>query len=250
MLEDGEHPIAYGSRLLKGAERNYENTDREMLAPVEGAKYFRSILYGRHFTIRTDNTALVYLAKGDLTKKQTTKWLMDMEEYSYDIEHVAASKPRHADALSRIKWPGFPDKDEKEDQVVQPVSNNKMNHVDTPLLKLPPAEGIGSEETTDPFPPQELRVHYLDAEQNTWVPVEDYAGWDMEQRKDPELRAKYQLALNDDEKDFCIKSRVLLQLKDGRYVARAPRSLRRRLLGQFHGPQPTDTWGQKEPTKP
>ncbi len=91
-FSNGEHPIAYGSRLLRANELNCGNTVREMLAIREGADHFRPYLYGHHFIIRTDHQA-------------TPMWLLDMEDYSYDIVHVPATRIRHADALSRIRWP-------------------------------------------------------------------------------------------------------------------------------------------------
>ncbi len=100
---DGEHPIAYGSRLLAKHEQNYSNTDREMLAIVAGADHYRPYLYGHHFIIRTDHQATPLIDKRQATTRRSLKWLLDMEDYSYDVVYVPASKIRHADALSRIK---------------------------------------------------------------------------------------------------------------------------------------------------
>ncbi len=102
---DGEHPIAYGSRLLRANELNYGNTDREMLAIREGADHFRPYLYGHHFIIRTDHQATPLIDKRAATTRRSLKWLLDMEDYSYDIVHVPATRIKHADALSRIRWP-------------------------------------------------------------------------------------------------------------------------------------------------
>ena len=214
IFEDGEHPVAYGSRLLKGPELRYPNTDREMLAPVEGVRHFRSILYGRHFTIRTDNTAFKYIAEGKPYGRRTMKWLTDMEEFSYDIEHVSASKLRHADALSRIHWPGF-----KPEMARDPPEREQ----EVPMQL----------ETPDPVGNV---VHYLDDRMARWAPIEDYVGWSKEQKKDPDLRMKYRMALRPDEWRYCVKEGILFQQVDQVYVPIVPPSYRTRLLYQFHGP--------------
>jgi hypothetical protein len=102
-FEDGEHPIAYGSRQLKGAELNYSNTDREMLAVVKGIEHFRPYLYGRHFLIRTDHQAIPMIHKGKPTSRRVLRWYLDVEDYTFDIVYTPATKIKHADALSRVK---------------------------------------------------------------------------------------------------------------------------------------------------
>ena len=58
-MQDGEErPIAFGSRVLTKAERNYDASDRETLALVHFANQFRHYLLGRNFIARTDNIAL------------------------------------------------------------------------------------------------------------------------------------------------------------------------------------------------
>jgi len=53
--------IAYASRALSKPERNYDTTRRELLAIVYGLKTYKQYLLGRHFVIRTDNSALQWL---------------------------------------------------------------------------------------------------------------------------------------------------------------------------------------------
>ena len=60
--QDGqERVIAYGSRTLSKAERNYCVTRRELLAVVVFVKKFRQFLLGREFDIRTDHGSLRWL---------------------------------------------------------------------------------------------------------------------------------------------------------------------------------------------
>ena len=51
-FEDGsERPIAYASRSLAPAEKQYSQLEKEALAIVFGIKKFHQFLYGRKFVI-------------------------------------------------------------------------------------------------------------------------------------------------------------------------------------------------------
>ena len=64
MGEDGHrHPIAYASRSTNTAERKYSSTELECAAVVWAINYFQPYLYGKHFTIYTDHSALQWLLK-------------------------------------------------------------------------------------------------------------------------------------------------------------------------------------------
>ena len=56
-----EQVVAYGSRLLRKAERKYCVTRRELLAAVFFTNQFRPYLFGRQFILRTDHGSLAWL---------------------------------------------------------------------------------------------------------------------------------------------------------------------------------------------
>ncbi len=104
--QDGkERVIAYASRTLSKAQKNYCVTRRELLAVVFFVRYFRPYLYGRHFTIRTDHGSLRWLLNFRNPEGQVARWLQILGEYDYEIVHRPGKSHQNADSLSRRPCP-------------------------------------------------------------------------------------------------------------------------------------------------
>ena len=58
ILQDSK-PVMFALRALTGAEKNYQNLERECLAMILGMEKFHYFLYGKHFTLETDQKPLV-----------------------------------------------------------------------------------------------------------------------------------------------------------------------------------------------
>jgi len=56
-----DHPIAFATRKLSKAEKNYSTTEHEALAMVYVLQKFRHYLLGGHFKMYTDHSALKYV---------------------------------------------------------------------------------------------------------------------------------------------------------------------------------------------
>ena len=68
VMEDGsEKHVAYASRTLSTAERNYGHLDKEALAVVFAVKKFHQFLFGRHFHLCPEMHAMTKMA--DLAKE-------------------------------------------------------------------------------------------------------------------------------------------------------------------------------------
>ena len=97
-----ERVIAYASRTLSKAERNYSVTRKELLAVITFIAKFRQYLLGRKFVLRTDHNALTWLRNFKHPEGQMARWLEKLEEYTFSILHRPGRKHRNADSMSRI----------------------------------------------------------------------------------------------------------------------------------------------------
>ena len=107
-LEDGsEKPIAYVSRTLSAAEKNYSQLEKEGLAIVFAVKKFDQYLRGHHFIIYSDHQPLKYLFSEDrpvppMASSRIQRWALTLGAYRYSICHRLGSNMANADALSRL----------------------------------------------------------------------------------------------------------------------------------------------------
>ncbi|KAL6417870.1 hypothetical protein ACFW04_012472 [Cataglyphis niger] len=94
-------PIAYTSRLLNTAEKNYSTIEKELLAIVYCVNYFRPYLYGRRFELVTDHKPLVWLHSVKDPTSRLVRWRLKLAEYEYEVKYKAGRTNVNADALSR-----------------------------------------------------------------------------------------------------------------------------------------------------
>ena len=80
-----DHPIAFASRRLSKAEKNYSTTEREGLVMVYMLQKFRHYLLGGHFKMYTDHSALKYLVNKHVSWGRTCKWLLLFQEYDFEV---------------------------------------------------------------------------------------------------------------------------------------------------------------------
>jgi hypothetical protein len=57
-IMQGEQPVAYASRALNAAERNYAQIGKEMLGIVYGLQKFNEYVYGKTVSVETDRKPL------------------------------------------------------------------------------------------------------------------------------------------------------------------------------------------------
>lgn len=114
VMEDGaEKPIAYHSRSLSHAEKNYAQIDKEGLSVIVGLKKFHQYLWGHKFTIVTDHKPLLGLfgetkAVPQMLSPRMQRWALTLAAYEYQIIHRPGQSIPQADALSRLPVGGAP----------------------------------------------------------------------------------------------------------------------------------------------
>ena len=90
-MENGkERPIAYASRSLTLAERNYAHLEKKALGIIFGERKFHKYLYGRKFTLVTDHKPLTTILSPKkevptLAAIRLQRWALILMSYQYSI---------------------------------------------------------------------------------------------------------------------------------------------------------------------
>uniref|UniRef100_A0A2M4CWN3 RNA-directed DNA polymerase n=1 Tax=Anopheles darlingi TaxID=43151 RepID=A0A2M4CWN3_ANODA len=95
-------PIAFASRALIDAEERYHTIEKELLAIVWAAKYFRHYVYGQRFIVYTDHRPLVSIWHLKETSPTLTRLRLKLQGFECDIRYKQGSENVVADFLSRI----------------------------------------------------------------------------------------------------------------------------------------------------
>lgn len=99
--DGNEHVLSYASRPLTDREKGYSATEKEALAIVFATDHYRVYLLGKPFTVVTDHSALRWLHSVE-PKGRIARWVMDLQEYTFDVRHRPGTANQNADALSRL----------------------------------------------------------------------------------------------------------------------------------------------------
>ena len=127
---DGKvHPIAFASRALHRAEKNYGITELETLAVVWAISHYRFYLYGNSVTVLTDHSAVkAVLTAPNPTGKHARWWTRVFGSGVRYVKIVYRSGRENvvADPLSRSPEADAPTKEDTESDVhVAAVTSSK-----------------------------------------------------------------------------------------------------------------------------
>ncbi|KAE9020813.1 hypothetical protein PR002_g12438 [Phytophthora rubi] len=100
--EGHERVIAFESRQLKAAEKNYPVHDKELLAMKYVLVKFRVHLLGsKPFVIYTDHASLRTATQSPHLSQRMARWLSFFAEYNFEVKYKPGRQNVLADALSR-----------------------------------------------------------------------------------------------------------------------------------------------------
>ena len=101
-IDGKRYVIFYASKTLNQAQKNYDTTEKEMLAMVYLFEKFRQYLLGSKVIVYTAHAAIKYLITKKESKPRLIRWVLLLQEFDWDVEDKRGIENKVADHLSRI----------------------------------------------------------------------------------------------------------------------------------------------------
>ena len=208
ILQDSR-PVMFASRALTGAEKNYQNLERECLAMIWGMGNFHYFLYGKQFTLETNQKPLVSIYRKHMVEISPRIQRLIVRSFPYqpfDVQYRKGKEIPLADALSRVTPTPV-----EEDGVQLPIVAVNLITSNIPVSSTE-IELIHEETSKDPT--LTLLRHYI------------HVGWPVDHRMLPQ---EHHMFWNYRE-DLSMENGLIT--KGARLLI--PSTLRRKVLEQIH----------------
>ncbi|KAK4700551.1 hypothetical protein P7C70_g5695, partial [Phenoliferia sp. Uapishka_3] len=103
--ENGKRrPARYESLTFTDTESRYSQPKLELAGVAKVLKKLQMYLWGQHFTLEIDASALVQMLNApELPNAPMNRWLRFIQLFDFDVVHVAGKKHTLADGLSRAR---------------------------------------------------------------------------------------------------------------------------------------------------
>jgi hypothetical protein len=157
---DGKkHPIAYYSKMLSQAERNYDVYDLELLAIVNTLDHWRPYLAGspHKIIIHSDHQNLLYWKEPHKISRRVAREVLMLSEYNFEIRHIKGTANGRVDALSRR--PDY-NQGQGDNQNITVLPE----HIFTRAMEVLPNPLVQDESTLNPW----IDLHQLKQHQGIW----------------------------------------------------------------------------------
>ena len=106
ILQEGK-PVAFASRALSSAEKNYSQLEKEMLAIVFTLRRFDQYVYGREVLVESDHQPLETILRKPLHEapRGLQRMMMELQRYDLTVKYLKGENMYLADTLSRAFLP-------------------------------------------------------------------------------------------------------------------------------------------------
>lgn len=130
-LANGLRPVAFVSRALSRAERNYSTIQKEALAVIFSVTKLRQYLLGNRFVLQTDHKPLLTIFgehKGlpVMAAARMQRWAYILSGFNYEIRYINGSS-NFADHLSRLPQTDTISEGSEYDYINFITSDNRLN---------------------------------------------------------------------------------------------------------------------------
>ncbi|SPC61973.1 related to pol protein [Ustilago sp. UG-2017b] len=148
------HPVAYYSRKMSSAEKNYEIHDKELLAVVACLTQWRHMLAGlpSQLVILTDHEALKYFKSQRRITGRQARWAVLLADFDFILQYRPGDKGGEPDALTRRAdmQPAGEEQEHNVRQLLPPrVFKETADHDSTLVAPMLSMESIASKGLKD-----------------------------------------------------------------------------------------------------
>ncbi|SPC65292.1 related to pol protein [Ustilago sp. UG-2017b] len=148
------HPVAFYSRKMSSAERNYEIHDKELLAVVACLTQWRHMLAGlpSQLVILTDHEALKYFKSQRRITGRHARWAVLLADFDFILQYRPGDKGGEPDALTRRAdmQPAGEEQEHNVRQLLPPrVFKETADHESTLVAPMLSMESIASKGLKD-----------------------------------------------------------------------------------------------------
>ncbi|SPC63836.1 related to pol protein [Ustilago sp. UG-2017b] len=148
------HPVAFYSRKMSSAERNYEIHDKELLAVVACLTQWRHMLAGlpSQLVILTDHEALKYFKSQRRITGRQARWAVLLADFDFILQYRPGDKGGEPDALTRRAdmQPASEEQEHNVRQLLPPrVFRETVDHNSTLVAPMLSMESIASKGLKD-----------------------------------------------------------------------------------------------------